>query len=325
MRHMPKPPPTSGRGPRYEDNEDKEVKLAVTGGTGFVGSRLLEIAADDGHRVRALTRRAAEARPNVEWVPGALDQPTALGELVAGADAVIHVAGVISGRTAEDFDRCNVDGTRALLAAAEAGGVRRFVYVSSLAARKPDLSLYGASKSKSEELVAGSGLPFAIVRPPAVYGPGDEETLELFRMARLGVVLLPPEGRLSLIHVEDLARLLLALAEASAPSGLIVEPDDGRRGGWSHTEFAAAIRGAVGSRGISLSVPPGLMRLAARADRLLRGDRAKLTADRAAYFCHPDWVVERAHAAPDHLWRPRIATRDGLAATAQWYRAQGWL
>ena len=301
------------------------MKLAVTGGTGFVGSRLLDLAVGAGHRVQALARRPTEPRAGVDWVRGALEDIAALEALVAGADAVIHVAGLISGHSAADFERCNVEGTRAMLAAAKAAGVARFVHVSSIAAREPKLSLYGGSKARSEELVAASGLSFAIVRPPAVYGPGDKETLELFRMARLGLLLLPPAGRLSLIHADDLARLLLALAGPGAPLGATVEPDDGRPGGWTHKEFAAALGAAVGGRSASLSVPAGLLRLGARADRLLRGDKAKLTADRAAYFCHPDWVVDPALAAPPGLWRPEIATPAGLAATARWYREQGWL
>ena len=301
------------------------MKLAVTGGTGFVGSRLLDAAAADGHQISALTRRPMPPRANIDWVSGSLEQPDALGKLVAGADAVIHVAGVISGRTAADFDRANVDGTQAMLDAAEKAGVKRFVHVSSIAAREPELSLYGASKAKSEKLVSNSGLPFAIVRPPAVYGPGDKETLELFKMAKLGMVLLPPAGRLSLLHADDLVRLLLALAPAGAPNELTIEPDDGRTSGWSHKEFAEALGTAVGRRGVTLSIPSRLLRIGARADRLLRGDTAKLTTDRAAYFCHPDWVVDPARAVPADLWRPRIATPEGLAATAQWYRAQGWL
>ena len=301
------------------------MKLAITGGTGFVGSRLIDAAVADGYQVRALTRRPMEARSNVDWVLGALDQPAELDELVSGTDAVIHVAGVLSGRTAADFDRANVDGTQAMLSAAKAEGVSRFVHVSSLAAREPQLSLYGASKGKSEALVAASGLPFAIVRPPAVYGPGDKETLELFRMAKLGIVLLPPKGRLSLIHVDDLVRLLLALAEPAAPGGQIIEPDDGRPSGWSHKELANALGTAVGRRNISLSVPSGLLKLAAKADRLLRGDSAKLTPDRAAYFSHPDWVANRLRAPPSEIWQPQIRTSDGLAATATWYRDQGWL
>ena len=301
------------------------MRLAITGGTGFVGSRLIVAAVADGHQVRALTRRPMEPRASVDWIRGALDDPAALDELVGGTDAVIHVAGVLTGRTAADFDRANVDGTQAMLSAAKAAGVGRFVHASSLAAREPQLSLYGASKARSEKLVATSGLSFAIVRPPAVYGPGDRETLELFRMAKLGVVLLPPKGRLSLIHADDLARLLLALAEPGAPSGQIIEPDDGRPGGWSHKELAQALGSAVGRRGISISVPSGLLRLGAKADRLLRGDKAKLTADRAAYFSHPDWGADPSCAVPPSLWQPQIATNEGLAATANWYREQGWL
>ena len=139
------------------------------------------------------------------------------------------------------------------------------------------------------------------------------------------MVLLPPNGRLSLIHADDLARLLLALAHDRCAE----RPDHRARrrppGGWTHKEFAEALGIAVGRRGISLSVPAGLLKFGAKADRLLRGDKAKLTADRAAYFCHPDWVVDPARAVPPALWRPQIATPDGLAATAQWYREQGWL
>jgi nucleoside-diphosphate-sugar epimerase len=301
------------------------VKLAITGGTGFVGARLLAAAMSKGHEVRALTRRAMEPRPGVEWMPGAIDQPTVLQELVAGADAVIHVAGVINGRAAADFDACNVDGTRALLEAAQTGRVKKFVHVSSLAAREPKLSLYGASKAKSEALVAASTLQWAIVRPPAVYGPGDKETLELFKMAKRGLMLLPPAGRISLIHADDLVSLLLALAEPGSPTGVTIEPDDGRQGGWTHREFADALANAFGRRATSLSMPAAVLRLGAKADRLLRGDAAKLTADRATYFSHPDWVVDPARAAPAECWTPRIETPQGLAATAAWYRAQGWL
>lgn len=300
------------------------MKLAVTGGTGFVGARLLDAAVAGGHAVRALTRRTMETRPGVEWVHGALDRPEALEHLVGGSDAIIHVAGVISGQSARDF-ACNVEGTRALLDAAQGGPVKKFVHVSSLAAREPGLSLYGASKAQSEELVRGSAVPWAIVRPPAVYGPGDQETLELFKMARRGLLLLPPAGRLSLIHVDDLAALLLSLAQSDSPSGLTIEPDDGRPGGWTHKQFAAALAGAFDRRALSISMPAAVLKLGAKADRLLRGNGAKLTADRAAYFSHPDWVVDPALAPPPQIWEPRIDTMQGFASTAAWYRAQGWL
>ena len=301
------------------------MNLAITGGTGFVGSHLLKAALAAGHRVSALTRRPQPIRSGLSWIEGDLADRAALARLVESADAVIHVAGVLNARDRAAFEEGNVAGTLAMLAAATAHGVRRFVFVSSLAAREPALSMYGASKARAEALVESSGLDWSIVRPPAVYGPGDRETLELFKMARLGVMLMPPEGRLSLIHAGDLARLLLALADRDAPREILVEPDDGRPGGWSHKSFAAALGRAVGRRPLVLSSPASLLRAAARADRLLRGARAKLTPDRAAYFLHRDWLVDPARAAPHDLWAPQIPTEQGLAETADWYRSHRWL
>lgn len=302
-----------------------DLRLAITGATGFVGGRLVDLALKAGHQVRALTRRPQPERAGVSWIEGALDKPDSLDRLVEGADAAIHVAGVNNARDAAGFEAGNVTGTAAMLAASERAGIKRFVHVSSLAAREPRLSIYGATKAESEALVAASSIPSAIVRPPAVYGPGDKETLELFRMARRGIVLLPPEGRLSLIHVDDLGRLLLALADPAAPRGLLVEPDDGRHGGWRHEEFGQALGRALGRRVVTLSTPRPILNACAKIDRLVRRDRAKLTADRVAYFCHPDWMVDPGRGAPETLWRPQIDTDQGLADTAKWYRQTGWL
>ena len=301
------------------------MKLAVTGGTGFVGSHLLDVALAAGHHIAALTRRDQQPRENLMWVPGDLGDRDALHRLVDGADAIIHVAGTISAPNAAAFEKGNVAGTLAMLAAATAGGIRRFVHVSSLAAREPKLSLYGASKAKAEELVHSSGLDWTIVRPPAVYGPGDKETLELFRMAKLGLMLMPPKGRVSVIHADDLARLLLALAGPSVPSNILVEADDGNPGGWTHREFAQALAAAVGTKPAILSSPGILLRAAAHLDQWWRGEKAKLTVDRAAYFSPRNWVGEPKRACPPQIWRPRIETPQGLADTAAWYREHGWL
>ena len=301
------------------------MKLAVTGGTGFVGSHLVDAALAAGHQVNALTRRDQPARAGLVWVRGSLDDRAALEALVGDADAIIHVAGVISAPDAATFEHGNVAGTLAMLAAATAGGVKRFVHVSSLAAREPKLSLYGASKARAEELVESSGLDWAIVRPPAVYGPGDKETLELFKMAKRGQIYLPPSGKLSLIHVDDLARLLIAFAHRGAPKKIVIEPDDGRPGGWSHREFGAALGAAVGVRARSVHTPRFLLAIGSRIDRLVRGKGAKLTPDRVAYFCHPDWVARSDHAPPADLWRPRIESEVGLRQTAEWYKSHRWL
>ena len=257
------------------------------------------------------------------WVSGSLDDRRALEELCEGAEAAIHIAGVINAPDTAGFEAGNVTGTATMLAAAKTAGVGRFVHVSSLAAREPQLSLYGASKARSETLVRTSGLDSAIVRPPAVYGPGDRETLELFKMAKLGVMALPPEGRLSVIHVDDLADLLLVLA-AEPATVPVIEPDDGT-GGYRHKEFAALLGQAFDRKVWSVSMPSAALRLGAAVDGLVRGDKAKLTGDRAAYFSHADWTVSPDRAAPPALWRPRIATPQGLADTARWYEREGWL
>jgi nucleoside-diphosphate-sugar epimerase len=301
------------------------MRIAITGGTGFVGSHLIDAAVAAGHEVVALTRREQSKRDKVTWVSGDLHDRSALEQLVDDAGSVIHVAGVIRAHSTSAFEKGNVEGTLAMLAAATAGGLRRFVHVSSLAAREPNLSLYGASKASAEALVHSSGLDWSIVRPPAVYGPGDKETLELFKMAKLGVMLMPPKGRVSIIHVNDLCRLLLALAQPDAPSTILIEPDDGKPGGWTHREFARALGNAVGTKPAIVSSPRIVLRLAARADQLLRRHRAKLTVDRAAYFSHRNWVVEPKRAAPKLLWRPAIDSILGLKQTADWYLKQGWL
>ncbi len=242
-----------------------------------------------------------------------------------GADATIHVAGVINAPDAAGFDSGNVAGTKAMLDASVAASCNRFVHVSSLAAREPQLSAYGASKARSETLVRTAPIDWAIVRPPAVYGPGDRELLELFKMARGGNIFMPPEGRASYIHVEDLVRLLLALADPASPTGMLVEPDDGHSGGWSHRAFGDALGAAVEVSARTIHTPRFMLQLAATVDGWVRGAGAKLTPDRVAYFCHADWVVDPAYAVPAEIWTPQIATPEGLKRTAQAYREAGWL
>jgi uncharacterized protein YbjT (DUF2867 family) len=305
---------------------DRKIRtLAVTGGTGFVGQHLVRLALAEGYDVRALTRGWKPPEEEIAWVDGALDRPDSLVKLCTGADAVIHVAGMINGRTRADFEAVNVAGTANVVDSARKAGVRRFVHVSSLAAREPKLSAYGWSKAKSERVVAASGLEWTIVRPPAVYGPGDRETLELFKMARRGVVALPPGGRFSVIHVEDLCRLILALLDDPDSWAETYEPDDGREGGWEHRHFARTLGRVYGRRAITLAMPKPVLRAAAGLDRLFRRGKAKLTADRVGYYCHPDWTAAVEKRPPARLWRPEVHTPTGLKDTAHWYREQGWL
>lgn len=300
--------------------------IAVTGATGFVGRATLAALARAGAQVRALARTIPADKGTAEWVQGDLADRAALAALVDRAEAVIHIAGLTTARDAAAFEAANVAGTLAVVEAAAAAGVARFVCVSSLAAREPSLSAYGASKERAERIVAASGLDWTIVRPPGVYGPWDRDYLEMFKLAKRGVVPVPPPGRSSLIHVQDLGELLVALVPSSeALTHRTFEPDDGHAGGWTHRELARVIGWAVGRRPWVVHLPRPLLEHAARADGLVRRSRARLTRDRVGYMAHPDWVARPDHHVPSDTWQPRIPTREGMKATARWYREKGWL
>jgi len=291
------------------------VTFAITGGTGFVGDRVLALSAAP---LRALTRREQPGRDNVSWIGGDLATPAALARLCDGADAVVHIAGVVSAPSRAGFDAGNVAGTAAMLATAKAAGIRRFVHVSSLAAREPQLSMYGASKAEAEALVMASDLDWVIVRPPGVYGPADAEMLDIYKLAAHGLYIAPP-GRISLLHVDDLARALLALA-TGGPSHAVVEIDDGAAGGHSHADFAATIGTALGRRVRIVPLPLSMLHFAARI-----GLSAKLTPDRARYIAHPDWVARGGNVTLAGVWTPQIDLGSGVVDTVAGYRARHWL
>jgi nucleoside-diphosphate-sugar epimerase len=300
--------------------------LSITGGTGFVGARVLALAPVP---FRALTRRAQGGE---QWVHGDLADRAALARLCDGASAVIHIAGVVNAADRAGFEIGNVRGTANVVAAAKTAGVQRFVHVSSLSAREPGLSDYGASKAAADAEVMASGLDWVIVQPPAVYGPGDTEMLDLFRVARWGLGLAPggAAGRISIIHVDDLASALLALA-GGGPTGQVLELDDGRgdaAGGYSHAEFAELIGAALGRRVRTFGVPEGVLQAAASVAALasrLRGGLPKLSRDRARYMVHPDWVARGGNARLAGLWAPKVSAAEGIAGTVEGYRAAGWL
>ena len=314
--------------------EEKPAKaaskiIAITGATGFLGGRTLDMLQAQGYAIRALTRKGQAPRDNVIWVQGALDDTAALDDLCAGADCAVHIAGVVNAPSAAIFTAGNVTGTANMLNAAKKAGMAHFIHVSSLAARQPELSDYGRSKAEGEALVPQSGLAWTIIRPPGIYGPGDSEFLDMFKLAAKGLALLPPKGRVSLIHVDDMARLLVA-AINHGPAAKIWEADDGAISGelrgHDHRDFGQAVGRAMGRDTLlTLNAPAALLKTAARADRLVRGDAAKLTPDRARYLSWPDWTIYPDRRPPASLWQPEIALDTGLAHTVAWYREKGWL
>lgn len=300
--------------------------VALTGATGFIGGALCRALIQAGWQVRALVRRTSTAAlvPEIERIPGDLDDHAALARLVADADAVVHCAGVVCGRSAERFERVNVDGSKRLLRAAYAGSRgARVLLMSSLAAREPALSWYAASKRHAEEVVEQEAGPLAltIFRPTVVYGPGDWALKPFFRSLRAGLLPVPGscEARVTLLHVHDLVSAMLCWLGSSLPVVGVFELHDGRDGGYTW-QTIATIASRAYSQPVRLLRPPhvGLTLTAAVNLHLARwfGYQPMLTPGKLRELRHPDWICDNSALAEALGWRPGIglerALREGL-------------
>lgn len=309
--------------------------VALTGANGFLGRAVTKHLLASGWQVRALLRRPSpdlEAM-GVAAVPGALEQRDSLERLVDGADAVVHCAGLVKARSTAEFASVNADGTaRVAEAAAACARPPRFLLLSSLAAREPEISPYAASKRGAERaLGAYDGvLEHCSLRPPGIYGPGDRATLPLFRQLARGFLFVPkvPGARLSLLYVQDLAALVERLLAKSDWSGRILEVDDGRQGGYGWADLADTAGRHLGRRVRQVSVPRWLLWGPAQLNQWFArvcGRSTFFTPDKISEFFHPDWVARAPTNGPLGDWRPRFTFETGFPATLDWYRSEGWL
>jgi nucleoside-diphosphate-sugar epimerase len=303
---------------------------AVTGATGFLGQHVVRALADDGWGVRILARKdpisAFWTGITPEVVPGDLGDAQALSRLCDGADLVVHTAGLLFGAD-DDLRRVNVEGVRALAQAAAA--VPRVIHVSSLVAREPGLSSYAATKRAGEDLALSLlGDRVTVVRPPAVYGPGDRETLRLFQLAATSPFLpiFDSRARIGVVHVQDAARQIAALAASSPGTGPFALAD-ARPDGYGWRELMATAAEAFGRRSQLVQVPAstlhGVAGIVALANSW-RKNKAMITFGKVRELTHLDWGVrpnERVTRAPV----PDFDLLSGFRQTIGWYRSQGWL
>ncbi len=305
--------------------------IAITGGTGFIGRHVIH-ALGERARIRVLTRRpqALPSSGSLERVYGDLSSAEALQELLRGCDTVLHLAGTTNAPSRRRYFEINADGTRMLARTAARCGVRRFLLVSSLAATVPGASAYAASKARAEtELAAADIGERIVIRPPAVYGPGDSATFEIFRGLARGFLVMPASARMrfSLLYVEDLADLLAELA-VSATGSFTIEPDDGKPGGYAFRDLAAAAERRTGRpiRLLLLPRPLGVaLAVACTAAARLSGGPSMVPIDKIGEFYHSEWLCRRQGMDRVPGWRPRVSFEEGLERTLDWYRAAGWL
>lgn len=323
------------------------MKALVTGATGFVGSHLAEALVQRGDAVTALVRSPRKAtlleQLDVRRIAGDLDHAEALQNAVSGQDVVYHVAGMVAARDEAEFLRANRDGTANLLRAIrEAGGSPRLVLVSSMAAGGPSnrgsplrgnepaapVTQYGRSKLAAETAVRAADIAWTIVRPPMVYGPRDIEVLKVFRLTRSGIAPVFGDGsqELSAVYGPDLADALIAAGGSPRTVGKIYYA--------CHPEIIGSgdlVRRVGAALGRNVRVVPlpdwvarGALTLTGLAARI-SGRPTILTPDKANEFLQPAWTGDPGPLIDDTGWQPSHDLSRGLAATAAWYREQGWL
>ncbi len=302
-------------------------KVALTGATGFVGSAVVPALLASGFEISALVRKPklGQFPEQVKLVKGDLENTKALADLVQGADCVVHVAGAISALSEAQFFKANLVGVKAIFQATEAAGIKRFIHISSLAARMPALSPYAASKRAGEDyLVAEKGdMAIVILRPSAIYGPGDKATLPLLAALQKSTAFIPgtAAARFSLLHVRDFAAVIAAAVTSDA-TGLF-EIDD-MSGGHTWAELAQVNVKISGLPKRLVYLPHSLLNIVAlvvEAISFVRQKAGMISWAKLRELYYEDWVVQGQN------WpRPNpISLAEGLGETLEWYRNHGWL
>lgn len=328
------------------------MRVLLTGGSGFLGSYVAERLAAEGHVVRALVRPRSDRSVlskigGMEFAPGAIEDPPSLTSAVDGVDAVVHVAGIVKARRPDDFFHVNAQGTKNVLEAAAARGkaLKRFVYVSSLAAIGPSpdgkpvhedaeprpVTQYGRSKLEAERAVLSRAgeIPVTVIRPPMIYGPRDRETLAFYTSVKRGVLPMTGDGSntLSIIYVEDCADAVARAVAREAPSGRAYFVEDGAVYVWR--DALGEIEKALGKRAfVRVGMPLGVVKIAAAATQAwgaLTNTAQMLTLDKVNELTQQHWVCSGEGARRDLGWTAKVQWAQGVQEAVKWYREAGWL
>jgi nucleoside-diphosphate-sugar epimerase len=318
--------------------------ILVTGGTGFIGTHLLEKLAASGERVRALVRRTRMPRAlpaGVETVYGDLASGAGLAEALLGSDAVIHLAGVTKALHTEDYYTGNVRATRQLVQAMAGRGIR-LVHVSSLAAIGPATggvplaedaeahppTHYGKSKLEAERVVRELAPDAVIVRPPVVYGPRDTDVFQLLKSISKGLVLELAGGErwFSAIYVKDLVEGLLAAMAAPGAAGRAYFLAHAKPVSWR--QLGASAARIMGRRPRVVTVPFAVAHVVGACGEVwarLRGKPGIISREKIAEAQYMAWTCDTGRAARELGFVAATSLDEGLAASLAWYKEAGWL
>lgn len=329
------------------------MRILLTGATGFLGSHIAEILANENHEVRCLVRSTSQlsflnALPPVECRVGSLEDSFFLKKAMQGVDAIVHNAGVTAARSSAEYYDVNVGSTIALLNAAKshAKKLQRFVLVSSMSTTGPargdqyplteqallsPVSHYGFSKLMAEKvaLAFANQIPITIIRPPIVYGPRDTKNFIFFKAISRGILLSPLGGAISasMIYAVDAARAILSAVVTPVSSGRIYFIDDGRIYRWNEllSLLAAVVEQPIR---MTVPIPKWLLGIAA----LLGGCYSRFTGkpvlfsyDKFKDLQQLYWICESSKARQELNWVAKISWESGAKLTYNWYREKGWI
>ena len=326
--------------------------ILVTGSTGFIGARLLSYLAKEGENIRVFLRHESScgALPEgVEVIRGSFSDPAALARAVRGVDRIVHLAGLTKALDEAGYEAGNVMPVQNLLDAVTLHNpdLKRFLFVSSLTAAGPasegisgvsesdvphPVSAYGRSKLRAETLCLerSADIPVTIVRPPAVYGPGDRDVLQVFQMLAKGVLVTPGSAvrqRFSMIYVDDLVSGIMMAARSDKAAGRVYYVTSLRSYSWD--EIIAASQPLLGFKKLHrVSLPDPLVFLVGSvlgSAGLLFGKPALISRDKANELVQDYWVCSAEQARLDFSFTAVTALAEGIAKTISWYHRKGWL
>lgn len=300
--------------------------IALTGASGFVGHSLLTALLDRGYKVRALQHRTLipHVHPNLETMYGSLGDVSCFYDFVDGVDCVIHAGGRVAARTPAEFTAINTHATSALAHIAHRKKVRRFLFISSLAARVAHLSRYAQSKYDAEQaLKQVPDLSWDILRPTAIYGPNDKNSLPLMRMILKGHVFVAVQKHaiISILYIDDLIRAIIAWLETPGHIDRQCYEIAGHTSGYSWHELLAFAAIATKKPVILHRIPRSVAALVAamlETSARFQGKTPFITRDKLNELMHPDWSVDSTAFSSATGWKPIVTPEEGFKNTLQW-------
>ncbi len=319
------------------------MKALVTGGTGFVGSHLVEALLKEGFEVHCLVRNIS----NKKWLDG-LDVFFIEGdccnraslEKIRNFDYIFHLAGLTKASSWQEFYTANVIGTENIVDVALKNnpGLKRFILLSSLAAAGPcedgipkcedspatPVSAYGRSKLMGEEVLLKfrDKIPFTILRPTGVYGPRDRDFYLFFKMINIGILPYFGKSYYTLIYIDDLIKGIILAAKSKEAEGKTYFLADGEVS--TSDEIVSVIAESLQKRPIRIRIPRNIMPLIGRvASKIAKN--SIINNDKLIELKYTYWLCDISRARNELGFAPKVNIREGMKWTANWYRIHKWL